>query len=251
LVATSRHTRKTRSVERGSTKPKGAGALAALAAEHAVAGTAAEKAYAILRNAVVGGTLPPGTRLRADSLAQELGVSKTPVREALRKLEAEGLIAVQPRNGLIVKVLSEEQLIEMYYIREALEGMAARLAAENIGQMELVSLRNLLADVEKTYADGDLKTMRTQIGELLLVVFRASRSQRLYQLLKDLQDQVRQFAKSTLPFEDRAAAALTYRRNLVDVVARRDGDEAERIARANRRQTLEFRLRLQRGQTLR
>lgn len=250
-MADSRRTTKTRSTSRAPAKAKSGGVLTALAAQHQTPGTAAEKAYAILRSAVVGGALPPGTRLRADSLAQELGVSKTPVREALRKLEAEGLIAVEPRNGLIVKVLSEEQLVEMYYIREALEGMAARLAAENIGQMELASLRGQLADIEKSYANGDLKMMRSQIGDLLLVVFRASRSQRLYQLLKDMQDQVRQFTKSALPFEDRAAAALGYCRELVNVVSRRDGDEAERLARANRRQTLEFRLKLQRGQARR
>jgi DNA-binding GntR family transcriptional regulator len=251
LLADSRRTSKTRNVDRASSKPKGSGSLAAIASQHHISGTAAERAYGILRNAVVGGALPPGTRLRADSLAQELGVSKTPVREALRKLEAEGLIVVEPRNGLIVKVLSEEQLIEMYYIREALEGMAARLAAENIGQIELATMRGMLSDIEKLYADGDLKTMRVRIGDLLLVVFRASRSQRLYQLLKDLQDQVRQFAKSTLPFEDRAAGSLNYCRELVSVIARRDGDEAERLARANRRLTLEFRLRVQRGQIAR
>src|ERR1700688_5051880 len=101
------------------------------------AGNAAETAYAVLREAIVTNTFKPGMRLRADDLAKKLGVSKTPVREALRKLQAEDLITVQPGNALTVKSISEEQLFEIYYTREALEGMAARLAAENAGQIEL------------------------------------------------------------------------------------------------------------------
>src|SRR5258708_26520480 len=118
-------------------------------------GNAAEPAYAVLREAIVTNTLKPGTRLRADDLAKRLGVSKTPVREALRKLQAEDLITVQPGNALTVKSISEEQLLEIYYTREALEGMAARLAAENCGQIELAKLRAILAQLPG--AAGKLK----------------------------------------------------------------------------------------------
>ena len=99
------------------------------------AGNAAETAYAVLREAIITNALAPGTRLRADALARQLGVSKTPVREALRKLQAEELIAMQPGSGLSVKVLSEQELFDIYYIREALEGMAARLAAETAARL--------------------------------------------------------------------------------------------------------------------
>src|SRR5262245_15525886 len=85
------------------------------------AGNAADTAYAVLREAIVTNALAPGARLRADDLAKQLGVSKTPVREALRKLQAEELIAVQPGSGLSVKVLSEKELFDIYFIREALE----------------------------------------------------------------------------------------------------------------------------------
>src|SRR4029079_7339986 len=85
-------------------------------------GNAAETAYAVLREAIITTALNPGDRLRADELAKKLGVSKTPVREALRKLQAEDLV-VAHGNRLAVKVLTEEQLFEIYYTREALEGM--------------------------------------------------------------------------------------------------------------------------------
>ena len=93
-------------------------------------GNAAETAYAVLREAILTNTLKPGARLRADDLAGMLGVSKTPVREALRKLQAEEFITVQAGNVLTVKEVTEQELLEIYCTREALEGMAARLAAD-------------------------------------------------------------------------------------------------------------------------
>ena len=87
-------------------------------------GNAAETAYAVLREAIVTNTLKPGTRLRADEIAKRIGISKTPVREALRKLQAEDLVTVSPGNALTVKTITEAELIEIYYTREALEGMA-------------------------------------------------------------------------------------------------------------------------------
>jgi hypothetical protein len=99
--------------------------LAVLAKRFANAGTAAEVAYAVLREAIVSNALTPGMRLRADDLARELGVSKTPVREALRKLQAEDFVVVGAGNALTVKVLSEKQLLEIYYTREAVARCAA------------------------------------------------------------------------------------------------------------------------------
>src|ERR1700745_2256858 len=128
-------------------------------------GNAAETAYAVLREAIVTNTLKPGTRLRADDLAGQLGGSKTPVREALRKLQAESLLTVQPGNVLTVKAIGEQELLEIYYTREALEGMAARLAAENAGTIELA---NLSAIVDEIKACGsNLKRMRALTGDFL------------------------------------------------------------------------------------
>ncbi len=133
--------------------------LAALISHYPNAGTAAEMAYAVLREAILSNVLTPGFRLRADDLAKELKVSKTPVREALRKLQAEDLI-VSMGSALTVKVLTERQLLEIYYTREALEGMAARLAAENAGLLDLTSLRAILHDVETAHARSNIAELR-------------------------------------------------------------------------------------------
>jgi DNA-binding GntR family transcriptional regulator len=208
-------------------------------------GNAAETAYAVLREAIVTNTLKPGTRLRADDLAKKLGVSKTPVREALRKLQAEDLITVQPGNALTVKSISEQQLFEIYYTREALEGMAARLAAENAGQIELAKLRAIHAEMKG--AAGNLRQFRNLSGEFQLAVFRAARNDTLYRLLKHLQEQIRQFGGTTLTEQGRAKEVILYAKALVAAIEQRDGEAAERIARQNRRRTLELRIKMLRG----
>jgi DNA-binding GntR family transcriptional regulator len=221
-------------------------ALDLLIDRFANAGNAAETAYAVLREAIVTNALKPGTRLRADDLAKKLGVSKTPVREALRKLQAEDLITVQPGNALTVKSISEEQLIEIYYTREALEGMAARLAAENAGQIELAKLR-AIQDEMKASASGNARQLRQLTGEFQLAVFRAARNDTIYRLLKHLQEQIRQFGGSTLTQPGRAKEVIAYSKALVAAIEKRDGAAAEKIARANRRRTLELRIKMLRG----
>ena len=250
-----------------------------LIGRHANGGTAADMAYAVLREAVLSNLLSPGVRLRADEIAKELGVSKTPVREALRKLEAEDLVA-SAGNVLTVKVLTEQQLLEIYYTREALEGMAARLAAENAGPLDLAHLRGILHDVEAALARSrarsapveserapdsrigapdrrtgvqvagicaDSDELRRFTGEFQLAVFRAAHNDYLYGLLSSIQEKIRNQRSSTVSLPGRDAEVAGFCRELVHAIERRDPDAAERIARANRRRTLELRLRMMRG----
>lgn len=203
------------------------------------AGTTADAVYEDLRRRIVDGKLAPGQRLRSDALATMLKVSRTPVREALRKLEAEGLIGHSPRGGLIVQQLSEDDLTEIFYIREALEGLAARLAADNATPREIVELHALVEYMQSAVSKP--KLLRNLTGEFHRLVAQASHNQRLAQSLKALQDQVRQVQHSTLYLDDRPAVALDEHRSLVRAIERRDGDQAEQVARAHRRQTLTLR----------
>ncbi|MGA2895120.1 MAG: GntR family transcriptional regulator [Xanthobacteraceae bacterium] len=231
-------------------KPKSEGTatgLAALAKRFADAGTAAETAYAVLREAILNNMLAPGTRLRADDLAKKLGVSKTPVREALRRLQAEDYVVVGAGNALTVKVMSEKQLIEIYFTREALEGMAARLAAENAGQLDLTQLRAVLQDVEAALAAADCSGMRNYTGEFQLAVFHAAHNDFLFDLLKSLQEKIRNQKTSTLSVPGRDEEVVGFCRAVLRAIEARDPDAAERIARTNRRRTLELRLRMMRN----
>lgn len=202
------------------------------------AGTTADAVYEALRERIVEGEYAPGQRLRSDALAIALKVSRTPVREALRKLEAEGLVGPSPRGALIVKELSEDDLTEIFLIREALEGLAARFAAENATPSELAELRILIEDMEAAASRADRDVLRALTGEFHRQVAHASHNKRLAQSLKALQDQVRQVRRSTLFLDDRPTAAIEEYKGLARAIEARDGDRAEALARAHRRQTL-------------
>ena len=101
-----------------------------------------------LRDAIKKGILEPGERLMEVQLADELGISRTPVREAIRKLEQEGYVIMMPRRGTYVADVSEVDVKEIFEIRSALESLATGLAARRIEQEELEELQNLLNDIE-------------------------------------------------------------------------------------------------------
>ncbi|MFZ0720570.1 MAG: GntR family transcriptional regulator [Xanthobacteraceae bacterium] len=214
--------------------------LRALLRERRARGTTAEAVYQALRHGIVHGDLAPGERLRSDALANELRVSRTPVREALRKLEAEGLVA-HAGSRLVVRAISEEDLTELFYVREALEGMAARLAAENATPGEIAAIRELLEDMEAVLRRGDVGALRRLTGEFHQLVCRAAHNNRLLQSLQSLLDHVRGFQTSTLYSKGRPPEALEEHRALLAAIEARDGDGAERLARVHRRRTLELR----------
>jgi DNA-binding GntR family transcriptional regulator len=211
------------------------------------AGNAAETAYAVLREAIVTNTLKPGTRLRAEELARQIGVSKTPVREALRKLQAEELVTAQTGNAPVVRVVTEQHLFEIYQTREALEGMAARLAAENAGPVELSRLDVILDEMEQALRLSNLQKLRALIGEFQLAMFQAGRNDTLFRLLKSLQDQMRQHSTSTITQRGRAKEYVLFAKRLLSAVKQRNADQAEALARANRRRTLELRIKMLRA----
>ena len=112
-----------------------------------------------LRAQIVSGVLEPGTRLVEDQIARDLGVSRNPVREALRGLEAEGLVEMSPRRGAVVAVVSETDAEFIFEVREELESFAARLAARRAQRPDVARLRQLLASAERALGKGDATTV--------------------------------------------------------------------------------------------
>src|SRR5437868_6797842 len=99
--------------------------------------------YQKLRDAIESGQLKPGQRVMEVEVAEWLDVSRTPVREALRKLEAAGMLAIEPRSGLVVSSISRQAMMELYVMREVLEGTAARLCARHASDLEVMELGEL------------------------------------------------------------------------------------------------------------
>lgn len=211
--------------------------------QHLSEGTVSDAIYAVLRDRIIDGSLGSGSRLRAEKIAGEMGVSRTPVREALQRLESNEFVIARPRKGLVVKGLSEEDLVEIFQIREALEGMAARLAARNARPGDIAALENLVDEMESV-KDRDTNRLRELTGEFHLRVARCADNTRLHRMIQELQDRVRQFGDSTLFLPDRASEALREHRNLLAAIRDGDGDGAEELVRTHRRRTLEIRLRM-------
>ncbi|MGV6875629.1 GntR family transcriptional regulator [Pseudochelatococcus sp. B33] len=212
-------------------------------------GTTANAVYSALRYCIIEGQLQPGERLLSDDLAGRLGVSRTPVREALRKLEAEGYVTTAWGKGLVVRELSEKELEEVFFIREVLEAAAARLAAENITSTQLIRLEELLEDMDIANKHGHMELFRKLTGEFHALIHQASRNDKLALLLRNLLDSVRQFSSSTL-FAGRATEALAEYHALYEAIKARDGGKAEQLARDHRRKTLAMRRQMLRSKAM-
>lgn len=148
--------------------------------------TKAEYAANALRKMVQSGSLAPGTPVNVDEIARTLGISPTPVREAVRQLQAEGLLTHSPHRSVKVASLSPADLIDIYRIRAALEGLAAELAAEQMAKGELARLRRLHEKMVAAVESGNTGQLRGINDEFHLVINRGARSPRLERLISSL-----------------------------------------------------------------
>lgn len=182
-----------------------------------------------LREAIVSGILEPGERLMEIQLAEEMGVSRTPVREAIRKLELEGFVVMVPRRGAYVAGVSHKDVKDVFEIREALEGLAAGLAAEKITDDEIEELERVL-HYEK---EPDLEVIVQSDIDFHALLYKASRNERLGQILANLREQTNRFRTTSLAVPGRAKYAIQEHRAIVDAIARHDVDEAQKLAAAH------------------
>ncbi|MBO1073850.1 GntR family transcriptional regulator [Roseomonas marmotae] len=146
---------------------------------------AAERAYHIIRQRIMDGSFPPGSPLRETLLASEIGVSRTPIRDALRRLLADGLVDSTRNYGTFVAEISQEDVQEVWQLRAMLEGFAARRAALRITEEELAELRRLADAMEALDGPDERRIARfaTLNTEFHAVMIRAARSRRLEGML--------------------------------------------------------------------
>lgn len=169
--------------------------------------------FQTLRNAIITGELQPGERLMETQLAEKLGVSRTPIREAIRKLELEGLVIMVPRKGAQVAQFTEKDIQDVLEVRAALEALAAKLACKRMDDRAFLKLQ--LAIAEYTYAakNKDLETMIEKDVEFHDIICNATQNDKLIQLFNNLKEQVNRYR-------------ITYLKNVEDS----DTVEAEHLA---------------------
>ncbi len=190
-----------------------------------------EVVFETIRNAIISGSLKPGERLMEVQMAERLGVSRTPIREAIRKLELEGLIIMLPRKGAYIADLSVKDLTEVLEIRAALEGMATGLAVTRINESEIEELELIALKFHKALENGDLEELLFQDSQFHETIFKASRNERLIQLNNNLREQVQRFREMYLKKINRSKKTSMEHFDIVEAISRRDISKAEKLAR--------------------
>lgn len=204
-------------------------------------------AYRRLLDEIRAGTLPPGSRLRETELADRLGISRTPVREAIRQLEADGLVIHLPRQGATIRTLDHAEVIELYEMRAVLEGTAARLTARVASAVELAELTDLNAELATAGAGPAAQDLNRQFHRTLL---ESARNRFLVKAMSALQKTLLILGPSTLADPGRAVAAVAEHAAVLEALAARDGAAAEAAMRAHVEGALSARLRGMRGREL-
>ncbi|MBV1789216.1 GntR family transcriptional regulator [Marinobacterium sp. D7] len=196
--------------------------------------TLADRVCKQIVTAIVKGDLLPGQKISEPELARTYGISRGPLREAMRRLEGWRLVERKPHIGARVVKLSAQELIEIYRVREALEGMACRLAAENMTQTEIDSLKALLDAHEQSIEQREGRSYFQKEGDLDFHyrVVKGSKNAKLQEMLgADLYHLVRMYRYQFSVSSSRPKRALKEHRQIIDAIEARDAELAEMLMR--------------------
>lgn len=179
-----------------------------------------------LRQAILRGELQPGERLLEIHLADKLGVSRTPIREAIRKLELEGLVLMIPRKGAVVAEITEKSLRDVLEVRRALEELAIKLACEKIIDEEIEELKVAAKEFESALKTGDVTVFAEADVKFHDIIYRTTDNQRLIQLLYNLREQMYRYRVEYLKRKDSHETLLAEHQHIIEMLANRDVEHA-------------------------
>lgn len=182
-----------------------------------------------LRQAILRGELKPGERLMEIQLANKLGVSRTPIREALRKLELEGLVNMVPRKGAEVADITEKSLRDVLEVRKALEELSVQLACEKITEEEIEELKRVAERFKDTLDDQDVTKIAEADVAFHDVIYTATDNQKLILLLNNLHEQMYRYRVEYLKKEEAYPQLIAEHEELIDNISKRNKEEATRI----------------------
>jgi DNA-binding GntR family transcriptional regulator len=196
--------------------------------------TAQEAVLEALRRAIGTGELPPGQQIRQEALAEAYGVSRVPLREALKILEGEGQVTYEPHRGYFVTELSVTDLIEVYRIRTLLESEAVRVGVPRLSEEDIERAADAVADCEAAAARGDLTAMTAANRRLHFGLVEAARMPRLARLVRVLWDATDAYRSVYYGDGANRDAVNAEHRAVLDAVRRRDVEEVVRLLDVHR-----------------
>ena len=183
-----------------------------------------------LREAILEGHLKPGQRLMEVQLAEQLGVSRTPIIEAIRKLELEGLVVMLPRKGAYVANMSFKDLIDVLEIRSSLEGLAASLAAERLREEDISDLERVAKEFEKSVREADIDNVLKKDVEFHEKIFLMANNKKLYQLITSLWEQVHRFRVTYVSNYDASLSLVDEHNRILEAIKSGDCELAKKYA---------------------
>lgn len=186
--------------------------------------------FDVLMNAIMRGQLSPGERLLEVQLAEEMGVSRTPVREAIRRLEMEGFVVMLPRKGAYVAGLSIADVENVYEIRTALETLAVRLAAQRMQDEDYRQLDELSQRMQATWQEGDVDSWVKLDASFHELLYKFSRNDRLVQLMSNVMEQLSRYRIISLANVEVRHNSLDEHREVIAALRRRDSEGAAAAA---------------------
>jgi DNA-binding GntR family transcriptional regulator len=188
-----------------------------------------EIVYESLRKTIISGIIPVGERIVEKEYAQRLNISRTPVREAIRRLEGEQLVENIPRVGVIVKRISTEDVIEIYKIRHYLEVLATRTAMEKITEEEIKAIQELLDLTEQKNKEGDITEVIRLFGEFNSLIYKASKMKRLESMISNLNQYNQKFRDISINDDARRERALSEHRKILKAIIDKDENGIDSI----------------------
>lgn len=194
--------------------------------------TLRERIVDTIREAIINGILSPGTKISEPELAERFGISRTPIREALRQLESEGFITVIPRKGAVVSTFSSKDVEDFYELKSILEAFAARKAVEKVTEKDISQMENLNRQLEKMTKKGDLKRAFEIHNDFHHVFLEACGNDKLFHIAKGLEKQFQRFRLS-LSVMGKIEGSIKQHWEIIDAFKRKDRGLVEKLVREN------------------
>lgn len=189
-----------------------------------------EVVFLTLRKSILKGELHPGERLMEISLANKLGVSRTPIREAIRMLEHEGLVVMKPRRGAQVAKITVQELNDVLEVRKSLETLAILKACERMTEEDMAAMRTAERNFEKLVVDKDSDLTELAEADVAFhdTIYQGTKNRRLIQILANLREQMYRFRIEYLKDEEMRSSLVTEHKAIIEAVCSRDTDKAVR-----------------------
>ena len=192
-----------------------------------------ERVYRTVRDLILSQVFPPGSKLNVEQICRDLGVSRTPVWDTMRRLESEGLVNTVPRHGVFVLNYGSDQIRDLFVVRGALEALAVRQAAQNLDTDSRTALEATMVELEHAASAGEMERYSRAAIEFHDRVLGASRNRVLSRLLENVYAQILVLRLRSLYLPERVASSVAEHRALFEAVLAGHGEEGERLARAH------------------